>query len=127
MPKEFKRTDRLGELLQRELAVLIQKEIKDPRLGLVTVNAVQVTRDLAYAKVYVTFLVDDNQIPENLEILNNAASFLRTVLAKQIKVRTIPQLQFVYDASVREGSKLSSLIDAVIAKDEQQSKKSDSH
>jgi len=118
MPKEFKRTDRLGELMQRELAKLIQLEVKDPRLGLVTVNAVSVTRDLAHAKVYITILGDTEKINEGMAVLKRVAGYLRSRLAKQIKIRTIPELHFIYDASVIEGKRLSDLIDHAISMDE---------
>jgi len=117
MPKEFNRTQRLGELMQRELATLLQREVKDPRLGMVTVSDINITRDLSYAKVYVTIFAEDDVIEENIKILNQAAGFLRTMLGKRIKVRTIPQLTFVYDKSIIEGNRLSKLIDKAIADD----------
>lgn len=119
MPRDFKRTDRLAELMQRELAQMIQREVKDPRLGLVTLSGVEVTRDLSHAKVYVTVFASDADIKQNIAILNHAKGFLRSQLGKRIKIRTIPELEFVYDSSIKEGSRLSSLIDAAIAQDEQ--------
>ncbi|MDE1463260.1 30S ribosome-binding factor RbfA [Spartinivicinus poritis] len=121
MAREYSRTQRVSDQIQRELASLIQLEIKDPRLGMVTVSAVEVTKDLAYAKVYVTFLAIDDQQPvdEKLAVLNHAAGFLRSMLAKSIKLRTIPQLSFYYDDSISRGRYLSSLIDKAMAADSQ--------
>jgi ribosome-binding factor A len=125
MPKEFSRTQRIAELLQRELAIIIQREVKDPRLDMVTVSAVEVTSDLSYAKIFVTILCDDVNLEKNLQILNQAASFLRTLLAKRLKIRTIPQLSFIYDKSISEGSRLSKLIDMAVAQDEGRASKKD--
>ncbi len=113
MAKEFSRARRVSDQIQRELAGIIQLEMKDPRLGMVTVSAVEVTRDMSYAKVFVTFLGLDSQkeIDEALEILNEASGFLRTLLAKAMRLRATPQLRFQYDSSLRQGRKLSSLID----------------
>ena len=110
MKRQFKRTDRVAELLQRELSQLIQLEIKDPRLpAFVTISSVTVSSDLNYAKVYFTILSGDKQ--ETAAVLNNAASYLRSLLAKTIKLYTMPQLIFVYDESVEYGINLSKLID----------------
>lgn len=115
MPKEFSRTKRVAAQIQRELAELIQFEIKDPRIGLVTVSGVDVTRDLAYAKVYVTLLNPESGVDEALEALNHAAGFLRHELGKRMKLRIVPHITFLYDASVEEGANLSALIDSAVA------------
>lgn len=117
--REFKRTDRVADQLQQELAVLIQREIKDPRLGMVTVSGVTVSRDLGYADVYVTLLGDDDaeRIKENLAVLKRAAGFLRSQIARRIKLRHVPELRFHYDESVTRGHKLSSLIDQAVEAD----------
>ena len=109
---DFKRVDRIAELIQRKLAELIQKEVKDPRLqGFVTVAAVKVSKDLSHAKVYFTVFNGD---PVKAQvILNNASSYLRTVLAKSIMLRVVPQLHFVHDVSLEYGNRLSRLIDEV--------------
>lgn len=116
MPKEFSRTQRLGEQIRRELAELIQFEVRDPRIGLVTVSGVEVTRDLSLAKVYVTLLGDEDPTP-SLEALNNAAGFLRRELGRRLTVRTLPTLRFVYDESVVRGERLSRLIAEARAKE----------
>jgi ribosome-binding factor A len=113
MAKEYSRTQRVADQIQKELAQLIQLEMKDPRLGMVTVSAVEVSRDLGFADVYVSFLGVDEQdnIDENLEVMKSAAGFLRSQLARSIKLRTIPQLRFRYDSSLRRGAYLSELIE----------------
>ena len=124
MAKEFSRTQRIGDQMQRELALLIQREIKDPRLGLITITAVDVSRDLSHAKIFITIMgQDDDQeaIKGNLRILNDAAGFLRMQLGKSMKLRTVPQLHFNYDASIRRGVELSSLIERAVAEDRKHS------
>ncbi|MCH4564298.1 MULTISPECIES: 30S ribosome-binding factor RbfA [Halomonas] len=117
--REFKRTDRVADQLQKELAVLIQREVKDPRLGMVTVSGVEVSRDLGYADVHVTLLGEDTpeRIKENLKVLRQAAGFLRGQIARRIKLRHVPELRFHYDESVVRGQRLSSLIEEAVASD----------
>lgn len=117
--REFKRTDRVADQLQKELAVLIQREVKDPRLGMVTVSGVEVSRDLGYADVYITLLGEQTseRIKENLQVLKRAAGFLRSQLAQRVKLRHVPELRFHYDESVVRGQQLSSLIDEAVASD----------
>ncbi|MDR5899350.1 30S ribosome-binding factor RbfA [Halomonas vilamensis] len=117
--REFKRTDRVADQLQKELAVLIQREVKDPRLGMVTVSGVEVSRDLGYADVYITLLGEQTpeRIKENLQVLKRAAGFLRSQIAKRVKLRHVPELRFHYDESVVRGQQLSSLIEEAVASD----------
>jgi ribosome-binding factor A len=117
--REFKRTDRVADQLQKELAVLIQREVKDPRLGMVTVSGVDVSRDLGYADVYITLLGEQTpeRIKENLQVLKRAAGFLRSQIAKRVKLRHVPELRFHYDESVVRGQHLSSLIDEAVESD----------
>ncbi|AMO78790.1 MULTISPECIES: 30S ribosome-binding factor RbfA [Pseudomonas] len=120
MAKEYSRTQRIGDQMQRELALLIQREVKDPRLGLVTITGVDVARDLSHAKVFITVMgQDDNAelIKQNVSILNDAAGFLRMHLGKAMKLRSVPQLHFSYDASIRRGAELSALIERAVAED----------
>ncbi|MDO3383403.1 30S ribosome-binding factor RbfA [Gilvimarinus algae] len=118
MPREFFRADRVGDAIQRYLANMIQQEIRDPRVGLVNINSVTVSRDMAYAKVYIT-LVGGTETSgrESAEVLNNASGFLRTLLAKELNMRTVPRLQFYYDHTSVRGQELSSLIDRAVAAD----------
>lgn len=112
MSNNFKRTDRIAEMIQRKLAQIIPQEVKDPRLkGFITISAVKVTADLGHAKVYFTILDPDKKTA--VTILNAAASYLRSALARSITLRTVPQLHFVYDESIEYGENLSRLIDKV--------------
>ncbi len=123
MPKEYSRTQRIGDQMQRELSQLIQREIKDPRLALVTVTAVEVSRDLSNAKVFITVMGqggdDAETVEQNRKILQDASGFLRMQLGKAMQLRTVPQLRFHYDASIRRGVELSALIERAVAEDRQ--------
>ena len=120
MAREFGRKDRVADYLRQELARLIQQQVRDPRLGMVSVNEVQVSRDMAHAKVFVTFMECDSEqaAKDVLEVLNNAAGFLRTQLARDARMRTVPKLRFVYDVGVVRGRKLSDLIETAVAADQ---------
>ena len=112
MSTDFKRTDRIAQLMQRKLAQIIQEEIKDPRLpAFITISAVTVTRDLGHAKIYFTALNDEAGIAD--VILNAASKYLRSALARTLTLRTVPQLHFIYDQSIEYGRRLSRLIDEV--------------
>lgn len=119
MPRESNRLDRINDQLKRELAQLIQNEVRDPRIGMVSITDVKVSRDLAHAEVYVTFLgkADAAESEEALDTLNRAAGFLRTLLAKEIRLRTTPRLKFRYDESLVRGAYLSGLIEEAVARD----------
>ncbi|CAK0761366.1 30S ribosome binding factor [Gammaproteobacteria bacterium] len=117
MPKEFSRSLRLGDQIQRELAELLEREVKDPQIGMVTITAVKVTRDLAHAKVYITVLGDADAVRVSLQALQRAGGFLRSALAGRLRVRTVPSLHFVYDASVERGIRIGALIAAAVASD----------
>ncbi len=119
MARDFKRTDRLGDAIQRILAQLLQFEVRDPRIGMVNINDVNVSRDLSIARVYVTFVgkESDEECAEAEEALNKAAGFLRSQLAKELDIRTTPRLHFIYDATSVRGQKLSNLIDKAMRED----------
>lgn len=119
MPREFKRSQRVADFVQQELAQLIQHNIRDPRIGMVDVTGVEVTRDLSYAKVFVTFpgKQEDAEIGPAVEALNHAAGFLRTQLARHSAMRSTPRLRFEFDVSIRRGSELTKLIDSVVERD----------
>ena len=117
MPKEFPRTRRIGEQIQRELALLIREDIKDPRIGMVSVTSVIVTRDLSHAKVYVSVLGDTEQADASISVLSNAAGFLRHKLGKILHIRVIPELRFYHDRSLEERARMGALINAAIASD----------
>ncbi len=120
MAQEFSRARRVGEQIQQILAQLIQREIKDPRVGMVTITAVKVSKDFEIAKVYISVLGDADKIASTMDGLNHAAGFLRTELSHQLKLRSTPKLNFVYDASLEQGNRLTSLIDSAIAADKKQ-------
>lgn len=119
MAREFKRSDRVGDAIQRNVAQLIQQEIRDPRIGMVNINDVVVTRDLAYAKVYVTFVGSegDEESIEAAKLLNKASGFLRAQLSKEMNMRSTPRLTFYYDKTAVHGQALSHLIDKAVASD----------
>lgn len=119
MAREFGRTQRVADYLRQELARLLQREVRDPRIGMVSVNEVEVSRDLAYATVFVTFMGRDSaaEAAGPLEVLNHAAGFLRSQIAHDARMRTVPRLRFVYDAGVVRGRQISDLIERAIADD----------
>ena len=123
MPRDYSRTLRIAEQIQRDLADLIRLEVKDPRVGFVTVTGVEVTKDYSHAKVFYTTLEAGERIAETTAGLNRAGGFLRRELSQRIKLRTMPQLTFVYDESVERGVRLSKLIDDAIASPAAQAKK----
>ena len=121
MAKEYSRTQRVGDFIKRELAGLIQFEIRDPRVGMVSVTDVEVSRDMSHAKVFVTVLGKETEqaAEESIVALNKAAGFLRSQLAKSNNARTTPKIRFFFDASVVKGQYLSSLIEKAVSEDRQ--------
>lgn len=119
MEQESSRSRRVGEQIQRELAQLIQFEVKDPRVTWVTISAVKVTRDFSHATVYFTVLGKNaDEIDPSVEAgLQKAAGFLRKELGHRIKIRTIPQLHFKYDDTTEKGNRLVHLINQAVASD----------
>jgi ribosome-binding factor A len=137
MAKVSPRLQRVADQIQRELAILIQLEISDPRVGMVSVTGVKVSRDLAHADIYVTVMgsvdgvsglapgimldkagaLDKLEVEESVKALNAAAGYLRSLLAKRLSLRTTPKLNFHYDESVVRGQYLSALIDRALAED----------
>jgi len=112
MAKEYSRTQRVADYLQRELAALIQHELRDPRIGMVSITGVNVSRDLGHAKVYFTVLGCDSgdDASDSTEALNKAAGFLRSQLSRDSNMRSVPQLRFYFDSSVGQGRHLEDLI-----------------
>jgi len=126
----------VGDQIQRELASLIQLELNDPRVGMVSLTGVEVSNDFGSAKVYVTVLntLSDNsdvnsstlsapgdldrlEIEENIKALSKAAGFLRSKLSKRLEIRTVPKLRFIHDNSITQGQQLSDLIDEAVDAD----------
>lgn len=119
MAKEYSRTQRVSDYLQRELAALIQHEVRDPRVGMVSITGVDVSRDLGHARVYFTVLGCDSSedASESTEALNRAAGFLRSQLSRDSAMRSVPQLRFQFDSSVGRGRHLEDLIRQAAAAD----------
>ena len=119
MAKDFQRSDRVADAIQRILATTIPREMDDPRVGMVNINKVVVTRDMSIAKVYVTFIGEEDatSIEASVDVLNNAAGFLRGFVSKEVTMRSVPKLMFYFDQAVVRGQHLSSLIDKAIAQD----------
>lgn len=117
MAKDFPRSRRIAEQIQRELAELLRTEVKDPRVGMVTLTDVDVTQDYSHAKVYFTMMGEASGIKECEAGLAHAAGYLRSELSHRLRLRTVPQLHFVYDSSVERGVRLSQLIDQAVADD----------
>lgn len=113
MPKEFSRTQRVKELIQRELAYLIQRELGDFHLGLITISAVEMSSDLKEARVYITVLESRTPIEQTVQALNDAAGLLRHHLSQRLTLRMTPRLQFFYDSSLETGNRLLALIDSI--------------
>ncbi|ABE54296.1 ribosome-binding factor A [Shewanella denitrificans OS217] len=123
MAKEFSRTRRIAQQLQQELAVILQRDMKDPRIGFVTVNDVDVSRDLSYAKVFVTFYEEDlTLVEQKIAALTAAAPYVRTLVAGRMKLRVMPELRFIYDSSLVEGMRMSNLVSQVITNDKAKQK-----
>ena len=116
MPREFLRSDRMAEQLRRELAEIIQDEIKDPRVGFLSFTEVRMSRDLSHAVVYCSVL-DAEQLHESINVLNRAAGFIRKSIGRRIQARIVPTLKFVADESIIRGAEMDELISEAIDSD----------
>ena len=122
MPYDYSRTDRIGEQIKRELSMLIRNEIKDPRVSMVSILDVEVTKDLSKAKVFFDALNQDEH--EACEKgLNNASGFLRRELGRAIQLRSTPALTFIYDDTEQRANDLSVMIDKAVSSDKKSSDK----
>jgi ribosome-binding factor A len=117
MPKDFPRARRVADQIQRELPELIRQEVKDPRVGMLTITEVEVTRDMEHAKVFFTTLGGTAEHDACLQGLQRASGFLRSLLSQRMQLRVVPKLSFVYDTSVERGLQLDRLIETAIAED----------
>lgn len=115
MPKGYTRTDRIAEQIQRELAQLLRLDVKDPRVRMITLTGVEVTKDYSHAKLFYTAL--DGESTAVQQGLERASGYLRSRLAHAMKLRIMPQLHFIYDPSIERGAHLSQLIDQAVASD----------
>jgi len=107
------RPQRLGDLIQREVSDLIRLEMRDPRVGMITITSVDVSPDMSHAKVFFTIL-EKQKLQDTLDGLKRSAGFLRSQLARRLKIYTTPELRFEYDESVERGDRLSRLIDSAV-------------
>lgn len=121
MAKGFSRGQRVAEQIRRELAELIRREVKDPRVASVTLTDVEVTPDYAHAKVFYTTLSGADAVPAVGAGLARASGYLRRELGLRIRLHTLPELHFVYDESIDRGAHLSRLIDEAIESDKKRS------
>ena len=112
MKKGHGRPERLGDLIQREVSELIRLELRDPRVGMITITSVDVSPDMSHARLFFTMLEKD-KLDDTLQGLKRSAGFLRSQLARRMKMYTTPELRFEYDESVERGDRLSRLIDSV--------------
>lgn len=117
MKRYSQRAQRVADQIQRELAQLLRDEVKDPRVGRITITAVEVSADLSHAKVFFTHLAGREHAAEAVHALQHTAGFLRTELSHRLGLYSVPQLHFAYDDSIESGLRLSQLIDAAIAAD----------
>ena len=113
MKKKSGRPQKLGDLIQREVSNLIRLEVRDPRVGMITITSVDVSPDMTHAKIFFTVLEKD-KLQDTLQGLKRSAGFLRAQLAKRVQMYTTPELRFVYDESVERGDRLSRLIDSAL-------------
>jgi ribosome-binding factor A len=113
------KTERMDMLMQREISNILQFELKNPKLGFVTVTDVQCTNDLSQAKVYVSFLGKQDRNDAGLKILNQSKGFIRSTLAKRIKARKMPELIFIQDTALANGNRIDEIVKQIHAKEEE--------
>ena len=105
--------DKLSGIIQRELSQILQVEVRDPKIGFCTITAVDLTNDLSIAKIYVTFLGLDYNVRKGMEALERSKGFIRSLLAKRLTIRKVPELHFVHDTSLEYGNKIEKIIDDI--------------
>jgi ribosome-binding factor A len=126
MPKPSTRPQKIADLIQQELAYLIKREARDPRLAHVSLTAVRLSPDLKLARVYFTMLKTEDRAAIE-KAFEKASGFFRSLLAKNMQLRYIPHLYFVYDESIERGEKISSLINSALEADKKMHQKTDDH
>ena len=119
MAREFGRPERVADFLRKELSLIMQHQMRDPRVGMASITDVEVSRDLSHAKVYITVLGSNepSDAKEAVAVLNKAAGFFRSQVAKEHSMRITPSLRFYFDESIHRGQHLSALIDKAVAED----------
>lgn len=111
------RRRRVADQIQKELSDIIRLELHDPRVGMITISAVEVSPDFGYSKVFYTMLAPDEERKQVQAGLKRASGFLRTALGKRLRIHNTPELKFIYDTSIERGVHLSQLIDQAVADD----------
>ncbi|MHB8535384.1 MAG: 30S ribosome-binding factor RbfA [Sulfuricaulis sp.] len=119
MQKDSNRPRRVAELIRRELAMLIPRELDDPHAHQITLTGAEVSRDLSSARIYFSLLSGAVQAKQTAKSLNRAAGFLRHALMDRVSLRSVPALRFYFDESVERGARIDSLIDRALAEDKQ--------
>lgn len=110
MPREFSRSDRVASQIQREMADILRTQVKDPELGMITLSDVELSRDLAVAKLYVSFLAAKLPVKDAIKRLMNDVPELRRELGKRIRIRVLPEIRFTYDDSIERGMHMDALL-----------------
>ncbi|MEW6001741.1 MAG: 30S ribosome-binding factor RbfA [Nitrospirota bacterium] len=113
----YKRSQRVSDLLRKEISDIVIRRLKDPRIGFLTITGVDVTDDIKIAKVYVSILKDEDK-KTTLEILNSAKSFIRSELSKRLRMKSIPTIEFKLDTSIEYGSRIEKLLKQIEGKGE---------
>ncbi|NRA85625.1 MAG: 30S ribosome-binding factor RbfA [Gammaproteobacteria bacterium] len=122
MAREFSRSRRVAQQLQKELAMIVMREIKAQEFGMITINEVDLSRDLSYAKVYFTLLNDSPElIKKAVEMLNETAPYIRSLMGSKMKLRIVPELRFYYDKSLSEGIRMASMVTKAVREDKEKS------
>ena len=122
MARELSRSRRVAQQLQKELAMIVMREIKAKEFGMITINEVDLSRDLSYAKVYFTLLNDEaDLIKKAVDLLNESAPFIRSLMGSKMRLRIVPELRFYYDKSLSEGIRMASLVSKAVREDKEKS------
>ncbi|GAB6180697.1 30S ribosome-binding factor RbfA [Desulfotomaculum defluvii] len=114
------RPERVAEAIKKEIADLIRNEIKDPRLGFVTITGVEVTKDLSFAKIFISVMGSADQRQETVSILQKAAGYMRSEIGRRIKVRHAPELIFKLDTSLDHGTRIMEILHEINTQEEKQ-------
>ena len=117
MPKDFSRSARVAEVIQREIAYIIQQSMNDPRAAAVTITHAKVTRDMSSARIYFIMQGDEQEVKETEKVINKASGFIRHELTARVELRHIPKLIFTFDESIERGMRIGKLIEDVINDD----------
>ncbi len=130
MPREFSRTARVAQQIHKEVALILQQEFKhrEPEVGMITVSDVEVSKDLAHAKIFITFYGNDEEKnKQDFKILHESKSFVRGLLGKRIRMRNVPAVHFFQDNSIVEGARISDLVNQALASDKEKANRTDNN